>query len=280
MQTHHTIAAVRAAVQAFRAAGERVALVPTMGNLHAGHYALIATARQHAERVVASVFVNPTQFGLNEDYSRYPRTLAADQEGLARASCDALFAPDADEMYGGEPDLVQVSVPSLSASLCGEFRPGHFQGVATVVTKLFNIVAPDVAVFGEKDFQQLAVIRSLVRGLNLPIAIIGLPTVREADGVAMSSRNQYLLPDQRAVAPLIYQTLQAIARRFQSGESVETLEAYGHAQLRQVGFEIDYVAIRDALNLSTPAPDRDAVVLAAARIGTTRLIDNFRIAAQ
>lgn len=279
MQTHHTIAAIRSAVKAFRASGERVALVPTMGNLHAGHYALIASARLHAERVVASVFVNPTQFGPNEDYSRYPRTLTADQEGLARAGCDALFAPDADELYDGQPDLVQVSVPSLSDSLCGEFRPGHFQGVATVVAKLFNIVGPDVAVFGEKDFQQLAVIRSLVRGLNLPIEIVGLPTVREADGVAMSSRNQFLTPAERAVAPLIYQTLQAIARRFPLGEAAEALESYGKAQLRQVGFEVDYVAIRDALNLGTPSTERDAVVLAAARIGQTRLIDNCLISA-
>jgi pantoate--beta-alanine ligase len=279
MQTLHAIAEIRSAVRALRADGARIGFVPTMGNLHDGHLALISEAQQHADHIVASVFVNPTQFGPNEDYGRYPRTLAADQTGLQSAGCALLFAPDAAEMYGRDADAVRVTVGALSEVLCGAFRPGHFAGVATVVTKLFNIVTPDVAVFGEKDFQQLIVIRQLTAGLNLPIKIVGLPTVRADDGLALSSRNQYLSDADRKLAPLIYATLQAIARRYGEGESVETLESYGTAQLKQLGYSVDYVAIRDAETLSEASREREAVALVAARMGATRLIDNLRIPA-
>ena len=277
MNTHRTILGLRAEVLRFKRSGQSVAFVPTMGNLHSGHYRLVEIARERADRVVASVFVNPTQFAPNEDFERYPRTLEADAEGLARAGCDALFAPDSAEMYASEAGLAVVSVPALSNLLCGAFRPGHFDGVATVVAKLFNIVQPDFAIFGEKDYQQLAVIRAMVRGLSAPVEVVGAATVREPDGLAMSSRNQFLSPEERAVAALIFQTLGAIARRYRDGESVDSLESYGSAQLKQVGFNVDYVAVRDALTLGAVSADQAAVVLIAARIGSTRLIDSLKI---
>jgi len=271
--TVHSIAEIRALVRGFQRDGLRVGFVPTMGNLHAGHYALVELAREHADRVVASVFVNPSQFGPLEDYSRYPRTLAADQAGLLTSGCDVLFAPSVEEMYG-VPQSAEVVVPDLVDILCGAFRPGHFQGVATVVAKLFNIVGADVAVFGRKDYQQFIVIQQMVAALNMPIEIVGAPTCRDHDGLAMSSRNQYLNATERQVAPMIYQTLLAIARRFGDGESVTSLEAYGVAQLTQVGFTVDYVSIRNAQDLSAPLADQPGIVLIAARLGSTRLIDN------
>ncbi|HWV11153.1 MAG TPA: pantoate--beta-alanine ligase, partial [Pseudomonas sp.] len=219
MNTVKTVRELRAAVAQARAEGKQIALVPTMGNLHAGHAALVEKASQRADFVVASIFVNPLQFGPNEDLATYPRTLAADQDKLVEAGCHLLFTPDVDEMYPqGMQGQTLVSVPGVSEGLCGASRPGHFDGVSTVVTKLFNMVQPDLAIFGQKDFQQLAVIRTLVRDLNMPIQIIGEPTVRAEDGLALSSRNGYLSAEQRAVAPTLYRGLEQIAAAIAAGE--------------------------------------------------------------
>src|ERR1700722_19066509 len=232
MDTVTTIAQVRERVRGWRAQGQRIAFVPTMGNLHAGHMSLIEAARQHGERFVASIFVNPMQFGPNEDYAHYPRTPREDQTMLAAAGCDLMFMPDVLEIYPNGPDnAARVEVPVLSHILDGEFRPGHFQGVATVVAKLLNIVAPDAAVFGEKDFQQLTVIRRMVADLCMPMTIIGAATVRESDGLAMSSRNQYLSAAERGVAPLIHQLLQQARQRFLAGAAEQVVAAEGLAAL-------------------------------------------------
>ena len=219
MNTVKTVRELRAAVARARSEGKRIGFVPTMGNLHSGHMALVTKAAQRVDFVVASIFVNPLQFGAGEDLDKYPRTLAADQEKLLQAGCNLLFAPTVEEMYpGGMTGQTRVSVPQLSEGLCGASRPGHFEGVATVVSKLFNMVQPDLAIFGQKDFQQLAVIRALVHDLNMPIQIIGEPTVRAADGLALSSRNGFLSEDQRAVAPVVYRTLSTIAESIKQGE--------------------------------------------------------------
>lgn len=280
MDTARRISDVREHVARYRRAGERVALVPTMGNLHRGHLTLLELARQRAVRVVASVFVNPTQFGPGEDLDRYPRTLERDTQMLAAAGAALLFAPPEPEIYpegAGQATLVQV--PDVTGILEGSFRPGHFAGVATVVTRLFNIVQPDVAVFGEKDFQQLVVIRRLVRDLCMPVEIVAGPTAREDDGLALSSRNQYLDAEQRARAPRLQQALQAVRRRALDGDrDWAAIEAAAAATLTDAGFVPDYVAVRRAADLSMPdGDDRDLVVLVAARLGTTRLIDNLRI---
>jgi len=280
MITVKTVRELHAAVSRARSEGKRIAFVPTMGNLHAGHAALVTRAAQRAEFVVASIFVNPLQFGANEDLDKYPRTLAADQEKLLEAGCNLLFAPGVEEMYpDGMDGQTLVSVPGVSSGLCGASRPGHFDGVATVVTKLFNMVQPDLAIFGEKDFQQLAVIRKLVRDLNLPIQIIGAPTVRAEDGLALSSRNGYLDAAQRAIAPQLFATLNdmAAALRDGAGEHAALIEA-GHARLCEAGFAPDYLEIRHPLTLQpASAADRQLVILAAARLGTTRLIDNLLV---
>lgn len=275
-----TIAAVRAQVQAWRAAGQRIAFVPTMGNLHAGHMSLLAAARYRAERVIASVFVNPLQFGPAEDFSAYPRTPDDDMRLLAEAHCDLLFMPEASEIYpegGTQPTL--VSVRTLAGVLCGQFRPGHFDGVATVVAKLFGIVAPDVAVFGEKDYQQFLIIRRMTRDLAIPVEVVGAPTVRAPDGLALSSRNRYLSPEERARAPQLYQALHAAVLRLQGGErDYLAIESAGWQQLAANGFRPDYFAVRDATELQAPGPvPRELVVLAAARLGRARLIDNLRV---
>jgi len=260
--------------------GRRVALVPTMGNLHEGHLALVRLARERADTVVASIFVNPLQFGRGEDFGRYPRTLQRDLELLEGEGAAAVFAPGVDDMYpDGQEQQTIVEVPRLSSVLEGAFRPGHFAGVATVVTKLFGIVTPDIAVFGEKDFQQLAVIRQLVRDLGLGVEIVAGPTVREPDGLALSSRNQYLSPGQRQQAPALYRTLAAARRRLAAGDrSYAAIEEEGKAALAAAGFEPDYVAIRRASDLALPGEaDADLVVLGAARLGATRLIDNLRV---
>lgn len=278
MITVKTIRELRAAVARARSEGKRIGLVPTMGNLHAGHAALVAKAAQRADFVVASVFVNPLQFGAGEDLDKYPRTLAADQETLLAAGCNLLFAPGAEEIYpDGMAGQTIVSVPGVSAGLCGASRPGHFDGVATVVTKLFHMVQPDLAIFGEKDFQQLAVIRKLVRDLNLPIQIIGEPTVRAADGLALSSRNGYLDEVQRASAPQLYQTLNQVAQALRAGDADHSaLLAAASARLQDAGFMPDYLEIRNPLTLQpATSADRQLVILAAARLGTTRLIDNL-----
>jgi pantoate--beta-alanine ligase len=280
MQTVHTVAEVRTQIRAWQAAGERVAVVPTMGNLHAGHLALIAEGRRRAARVVGSVFVNPTQFGPNEDYGRYPRTLDADRIALAGAGCDLLFAPDVAEMYplGAGAGFRVMAPAALADTLCGSFRPGHFDGVATVVLKLFQAMPGDVAVFGEKDFQQLLVIRRMVADLLLPIEIVGLPTVREADGLALSSRNQYLGADERLTAAAIYRTLQQMAAGWRAGRHAADLEAHATETLTALGFRVDYASLRRSADLSVPvAGEPDVVALIAARLGSTRLIDNLRV---
>ena len=219
MNTVKTLRELRAAVTHARNAGKRIGFVPTMGNLHAGHATLVTRAAEQADFVVASIFVNPLQFGAGEDLDKYPRTLAADQEKLLVAGCNLLFAPTVDEMYpDGMTVQTRVSVPQLSEGLCGASRPGHFEGVATVVSKLFNMVQPDLAVFGQKDYQQLAVIRAMVRDLNMPIQIIGEPTVRAEDGLALSSRNGYLTEEQRAIAPVLYRSLRHIAAAIDNGD--------------------------------------------------------------
>ncbi len=279
METVATIAALRARVHAWRAGGARVALVPTMGNLHAGHQSLLAAAHARAQHVVASVFVNPLQFGPTEDFSRYPRTPQRDEQLLAEAGCDLLFAPSVAEIYpeGDQPTRVQVR--GLSETLCGQFRPGHFDGVATVVAKLLVIAAPDVAVFGEKDYQQLLIIRRMVADLALPVEIVGAPVVRAPDGLALSSRNQYLSAAERARAPAVYRALRAAAAAIQEGATdYAALELAGAAALTQAGLRVDYFAVRDAADLAAPR-ERSAqlAVLTAAWLGRARLIDNLRI---
>ena len=280
MITVKTVRELRAAVARARSEGKRIGFVPTMGNLHAGHAALVTKAAQRAEFVVASIFVNPLQFGAGEDLDSYPRTLTADQERLLAAGCNLLFAPGVEEMYpDGMAGQTLVCVPGVSEGLCGASRPGHFDGVATVVTKLFHMVQPDLAVFGEKDFQQLAVIRKLVRDLDLPVQIIGEPTVRDSDGLALSSRNGYLNDAQRRCAPALYQTLGALAAELRSGhDDYGVLIEDGLVRLSAAGFEPDYLEIRHPLTLR-PATraDRQLVILAAARLGTTRLIDNLLV---
>lgn len=279
MQTIHHITELRAQVRQWRAQGQRIAFVPTMGNLHAGHISLIEQARQHGDKFVASIFVNPMQFGPNEDFNHYPRTPERDARMLADAGCDLMFMPEVAEMYPAGPGLAtRVEVPVISTQLCGEFRPGHFEGVATVVAKLFNIVQPDVAVFGEKDFQQLTVIRRLTADLCLPIEVLGAPTVREADGLAMSSRNQYLGEGERALAPQIYANLRKAAESLRRGAAVAEVEAAGAAALNAAGFRVDYFAVRRTADLQEAgAGDRELVVLTAARLGRARLIDNIRV---
>ncbi|RXU58911.1 pantoate--beta-alanine ligase [Pseudomonas protegens] len=280
MNTVKTVRELRAAVARARSDGKRIGFVPTMGNLHSGHAALVAKAAQRVDFVVASIFVNPLQFGAGEDLDKYPRTLAADQEKLLDAGCHLLFAPSVEEMYpDGMAGQTRVSVPQLSEGLCGASRPGHFEGVATVVSKLFNMVQPDLAVFGQKDYQQLAVIRALVHDLNMPIQIIGEPTVRADDGLALSSRNGYLSPEQRAIAPALYRSLQQIAQAIRGGErDYPKLLAEQQQQLEDAGLRRDYLEIRHAKNLRpATAEDRDLVILVAAYLGSTRLIDNLHL---
>ena len=259
--------------------GKRVALVPTMGNLHTGHYSLIAIAKKHADVVVASVFVNPTQFGPKEDFARYPRTPEADTAGLASHGCDALFMPEIDAIYPyGIADTVRVHVPGFDNVLEDAVRPGHFDGVATVVSKLFNLVRPDVAVFGRKDYQQLLVIRRLTVDLAYPIEIVDAPTAREPSGLAMSSRNQYLDAEQRARAAFIHETLRRMQAEVHKGAiSHAAIEANAEKGLREKGFDPDYAAIRRADDLGPPAigQSRTLIALIAAKLGSTRLIDNF-----
>jgi pantoate--beta-alanine ligase len=280
MKTVTSVRELRAAVAEARAAGKRIALTPTMGNLHQGHAALVRRAVQLGDFVVASIFVNPLQFGANEDLDKYPRTLAADQQLLFDAGCDLLFAPTVEEMYPhGMNTQTIVSVPGVSSGLCGASRPGHFDGVATVVSKLFHMAQPDLAVFGEKDYQQLAVIRTMVRDLNMPIEIFGEPTVRAEDGLALSSRNGYLSAEERAAAPRLYATLQQMAEALRSGRrDYEKLIAEGIATLQGHGLRPDYLEIREGLSLRpATAEDRHLVILVAAALGKTRLIDNLAL---
>ncbi len=259
---------------------QSIAFVPTMGNLHAGHVALVQHARTLAHRVVVSIFVNPLQFGPTEDYALYPRTLDQDTQQLTEAGADLLFAPTPQEIYPrGEAGTTTVTVPSLCDILCGATRPRHFTGVATIVTILFNIVQPEVAIFGEKDFQQLLVIRQLVTDLCLPIKIVAYPTVREHDGLAMSSRNSYLSTEERGKAPLLYRTLCRMRDAVVIGATdYERIEETGRNELCAAGFSPEYCVIRRASDLSAPqVGDRHLVALTAARLGRTRLIDNIQV---
>jgi len=272
MNVIHTVADVRKRL----ATEPSIAFVPTMGNLHAGHLALVEIARRRGRCVVASIFVNPLQFEPGSDFERYPRTLARDCELLEDAGCHVVFAPEVREMYPVAQEM-KVTPPTLAAQLCGEFRPGHFEGVATVVAKLFNIVRPHLAVFGKKDYQQLHVIRSLVRQLNFGIEIVGAETVREPDGLAMSSRNGYLSAEERREAVRLNRTLRAVAERLRSGSrDFAALEREGAEALASHGWRVDYVAVRNRDTLGPPAPaDEALVVLGAAWLGRTRLIDNI-----
>ncbi len=280
MQVISAIDELRTLIRAWREAGQRIGFVPTMGNLHAGHLALLEEAARHCDRVVASIFVNPLQFDQQSDLAAYPRTPEADIAQLKSIGVDLLFSPDETSFYPhGCEALTRVEVVGLSDILEGAARPGHFIGVATVVSKLFNCVQPDLAVFGEKDFQQLLIIRRLVTDLNMPIELVGLPTVREADGLAMSSRNQRLSRDERNIAPQLYRQLQGIREILLNGNSdYVSLEQAATERLQQLGFEPEYVAIRDAdslLDINNATQNR--VILAAARLGHTRLIDNLRV---
>lgn len=277
MLTIETRDELQSQLNEWRHQNDHIALVPTMGNLHAGHMELVRLAREHAERVVVSVYVNPTQFGPDEDFEDYPRTLELDKRRLRSSGVDALFVPTDETMYPFGLDLATVvSVPGLTEHFCGASRPGHFDGVTTVVARLFALVVPDVAVFGQKDYQQQLVIRHMTSDMSLPVRIVTAPTVREEDGLAMSSRNSYLSDDERAAAPALYAALLATGEELQNGKrDFEELEQQGVEQLQEAGFEPEYYAIRRAQNLELPDRDCDElVVLAAGSLGKARLIDN------
>ena len=287
MRTLRDIPALRHTLAEYRQRGQRIALAPTMGNLHAGHLALIEKARQHGDVVVSSLFINPMQFGPNEDLDAYPRTFEADHQALEAAGCDVLFAPLNETLYpNGTEQQTCVHVPSVSEGLCGSSRPGHFDGVSTVVTMLFNLIQPDIALFGEKDYQQLAVIRKMVADLHMPVEIIGVPIVRADDGLALSSRNGYLSKENRAKAPVLYKTLCDMRQALQAG-GVES-SAHDHDYHQQVlqqgrqalydaGLELDYLELRDRTLGPVKSSTRQAILLAAARLGSTRLIDNLDV---
>jgi pantoate--beta-alanine ligase len=270
MQLIHTVAELRSTL----ANARETAFVPTMGNLHSGHISLIELAKQHGQPVVSSIFVNPLQFGPSEDFSRYPRTLEADCAQLQAAGCDIVFAPDVHEMYP-EPQTFSV-LPPLANELCGSYRPGHFEGVATVVLKLFNMVQPRYAAFGKKDYQQLFILKRLVRQFNLPIVMLEGETGRADDGLALSSRNGYLSAEERAEAPRLYRVLRTAAQRIEAGETdFSGIEHAAAEELTQHGWRVDYVALRSQATLLPPQPkETDLVILAAAHLGRTRLIDN------
>tara|TARA_R100001377_G_scaffold79993_1_gene58549 strand:- start:617 stop:1462 length:846 start_codon:yes stop_codon:yes gene_type:complete len=278
MQTLTTIQALRETLAQQRTAGQRIALVPTMGNLHAGHIHLVEQARHYADAVVCTIFVNPMQFGPNEDLDAYPRTLELDQEKLRAAQCDFLFLPSVAQMYPlGLAQHTVVSVPGLSSGYCGASRPGHFEGVATVVSKLFNMVQPHSALFGLKDYQQFKVIQKMVADLCQPIDVIGVPTQREPSGLALSSRNGYLSTEQKAKAVALIQTLQWASEALLQGASIDEVEAQAKQRLVVAEFKPDYFSVCDADSLEAPSPQTKAlVILAAAWMGKTRLIDNLR----
>ncbi|MBN1379174.1 MAG: pantoate--beta-alanine ligase [Gammaproteobacteria bacterium] len=278
-----SIFTLRSQLREWRLAQQRLAFVPTMGNLHAGHLRLVEAARGKADKVVVSIFVNPLQFGVGEDFANYPRTLDDDRQSLKAMGVDLLFVPTEVELYPvGQESTTRVQVPDLGDILCGATRPGHFEGVATVVAKLFNLVQPDIALFGKKDYQQLMVIRRMVSELNFPIKIVAMDTVREQDGLAMSSRNRYLTAEQRNQAPLLNQVLRHIADKLRSGSrDFMSLQTAAIEQLNSAGFRADYVEIRRCRDLQLPRPeDRELVVLAAAQLGSARLIDNVEIQAE
>jgi pantoate--beta-alanine ligase len=277
MQTVRIREELRRRVNEWRRAGDRIALVPTMGNLHDGHLGLVKMARAHADRIVVSIFVNPTQFEPGGDYDAYPRTPALDQQRLKQARVDLVFAPDVETIYPfGIENATVVSVPVLTGELCGQFRPGHFDGVTSVVSRLLILVMPDVAIFGQKDYQQQLVIRRMAADLGLPVEIVLAPTERAEDGLAYSSRNQYLTPGERGTAPFLYHTLRQVAEALVAGKrDYAELERHAMSALAAKGFRPDYVSIRRAENLQPPDGDAGSLaVLAAAHLGKARLIDN------
>ena len=280
MITNSDLKTLRQTLRDWRREGLSSALVPTMGNLHDGHISLLARAREIADRSVVSIFVNPIQFGRGEDYERYPSTLDADRAKLEAAGLDLLFAPNLAELYpGGIEEDTRVTVPAVSDILCGEFRPGHFSGVATVVSKLLINTQPDYALFGEKDYQQVMVLRRMVRDLLFPVEIIGMPIIREADGLAMSSRNSYLKPEERRVAAGIYASLTRAAAELRAqAQTIAVLEDRVAQELQALGMRPEYISVRNATDLALPkAGDEDLIILAAAWLGGARLIDNIRV---
>lgn len=278
MQTVRQLPELRNAISGIRAAGERIAFVPTMGALHAGHMALVAEAKLAADRVVVSIFVNPKQFGPNEDLAKYPRKEQVDSRLLSDAGVDLLWLPPVEVMYP-EGHATDIGVAGVSEPLDGASRPGHFNGVATVVAKLFNQVKPDIALFGEKDFQQLAVIRRMVADLDFDIDVRGVPTQRDDDGLALSSRNVYLMPEDRAAAVALPRALGVAAKAIEKGDEADAALATARASLEAAGFEVDYVELVDTETLGAPVAGKPRRLLAAARIGGTRLIDNIPVEA-
>ncbi|MDC5427461.1 pantoate--beta-alanine ligase [Acinetobacter baumannii] len=278
MKTETTIQGLAASLNPARAARKIIGFVPTMGNLHEGHLTLVREAKKLCDVVVVSIFVNPTQFGPDEDFDNYPRTLEQDSRLLADVGCDIIFAPSVEQMYGTQPRLTNISVSQITDDLCGSSRPGHFDGVALVVTKLFNIVQPNYAFFGQKDYQQLAVIRQFVQDLNIPLEVIGVPIVRAEDGLALSSRNGYLTPEQRQVAPVIYQGLKQAEEQLHQGKDLQQVLADLKTLLTDNGFVVDYVEARQPNLLAASQFDRDIVLFVAAKLGGTRLIDNLQVA--
>ena len=277
MKTETTIQGLSASLSPARSARKIIGFVPTMGNLHEGHLNLVREARKLCDVVVVSIFVNPIQFGPNEDFENYPRTLEHDSHLLADVGCDIVFAPSVEQMYGNKPRFTNISVSDITNDLCGLQRPGHFDGVAVVVTKLFNIVQPNFAFFGQKDYQQLAVIRQFVRDLNIPLEVIGVPITRAEDGLALSSRNGYLTEEQRKIAPTIFQSLKAAEQELHNGVSlVEVLENIKHT-LTQVGFIVDYVEARTPELQKIEEFNQNVILFIAAKLGTTRLIDNLQV---
>ena len=277
MKTETTIQGLSASLSPARSARKIIGFVPTMGNLHEGHLNLVREAKKICDVVVVSIFVNPIQFGPNEDFDSYPRTLEQDSHLLADVGCDIIFAPSVEQMYGNKPRLTNISVSEITNDLCGLQRPGHFDGVAVVVTKLFNIVQPNFAFFGQKDYQQLAVIRQFVRDLNIPLEVIGVPITRAKDGLALSSRNGYLSAEHRAIAPTIYQSLTAAEQELHSGVSLADVLENIKQKLTQAGFIVDYVEARTPELQKIQAFDQDVVLFVAAKLGTTRLIDNLLV---
>ena len=277
MKTETTIQGLAASLAPTRTAKKIIGFVPTMGNLHEGHITLVRAAKKICDVVVVSIFVNPTQFGVGEDFDSYPRTLDQDSRLLAEAGCDIIFSPSVEQMYGTQPRLTHIRVEGITNALCGQSRPGHFDGVALVVTKLFNIVQPDYAFFGEKDYQQLAEIRQFVQDLNIPLEVIGVPIVRAEDGLALSSRNGYLSEEQRKIAPTIYQLLKQAEQQLHSGQMLSQVLANISTELTQAGFIVDYVEARQPNLQAIEQFDQNLVLFIAAKLGSTRLIDNLQI---
>jgi len=277
MKTEVTIQGLSASLNPARTARKIIGFVPTMGNLHEGHLNLVREARKLCDVVVVSIFVNPIQFGPNEDFENYPRTLEQDSHLLADAGCDIIFAPSVEQMYGSQPRLTNISVGKITDDLCGKSRPGHFDGVAVVVTKLFNIVQPNYAFFGQKDYQQLAVIRQLVRDLNLPLEVIGVPITRAADGLALSSRNGYLSTEERQLAPSIYESLKNAELELQQGQALSQVLDHVKSQLTQAGLVVEYVEARTPEFQAVHEFNQSLVLFVAAKLGNTRLIDNLQV---